>query len=597
MGKETENLKTSIVLPAGEELKPTEITLDYLVNGIEVVEPIVDHDYDINIFSLKYNSLNFLKEEDSLKELLRREKVYTVDRIYRLKLLDLSRAGVGLVPASLDDSGEELSRYGYLSQFIECINDAIMDEREKEARYAEFWNDHHQYNLNKFRKAQCKNKVGFWKLFALRAKIRSLLKQIEFAKKVNKKSVYTYLASKAYYFCKYKLFLFRYCRISRQEYNALFTKLGMPRYNGQSKTLLGLQHKIDCYKYVLEAYNHFLTCDLQLFKQKNIKKITDSFLVDSFELKKTVMDCIDDDSKYNELNEYDLDFLYDLYRESLCININDIVSTDIRQRKFIDTIIQVVPIIVAVASGCFAFELSFDYNFTLLKDMWKRYLLMGIFVVITLCAIVTMVNLFRNAKQFKRPKRKLMSQLALAGYFIFAICFSVLNNYFITRYDGYDDTYYYVHVDKNIKIDGLRNTNKTSYFVPRRIDGHQVVSITDNVFSGNENVKTIEFSSVSKMTLGNSCFKGCTNLKNVYLPASVTEVPDSTFENCNNLQNVDFAGEITKIGASAFKNCSKYKKIDISHIKNIGKDAFSGCEKLGEISFNEELEVISSRQN
>jgi hypothetical protein len=52
--------ESKIVLKERTEINPLEVNLDYLVNDLEFVTPIIKHDYDINIFSLDLSSLDFV---------------------------------------------------------------------------------------------------------------------------------------------------------------------------------------------------------------------------------------------------------------------------------------------------------------------------------------------------------------------------------------------------------------------------------------------------------------------------------------------------------------------------------------------------------
>ena len=104
MQKDFETQAGGIVLKERNEIKPSEITIGYMINELKMLNPIVKHDYDINMHRLDFSSLKFLESTEGLIELINNQKLYTIDKIYQFKLLDLSSAGIGLAPKNLDGS-------------------------------------------------------------------------------------------------------------------------------------------------------------------------------------------------------------------------------------------------------------------------------------------------------------------------------------------------------------------------------------------------------------------------------------------------------------------------------------------------------------
>ena len=71
-------------------------------------------------------------------------------------------------------------------------------------------------------------------------------------------------------------------------------------------------------------------------------------------------------------------------------------------------------------------------------------------------------------------------------------------------------------------------------------------------------------------------FKNNKNIKGVYMPKYVTEIPASAFEGCTSLNIVAGYG-ITSIGANAFKECTSLTSFIIDkHITSLGNNAFEG---------------------
>ena len=77
--------------------------------------------------------------------------------------------------------------------------------------------------------------------------------------------------------------------------------------------------------------------------------------------------------------------------------------------------------------------------------------------------------------------------------------------------------------------------------------------------------------------IGDSAFKGCSNLTSIAIPNSVTSIGDYTFYNCNNLKSITIPNSVTSIGNSVFGRCINLGSITIPNsVTSIGDFAFSG---------------------
>jgi hypothetical protein len=54
------------------------------------------------------------------------------------------------------------------------------------------------------------------------------------------------------------------------------------------------------------------------------------------------------------------------------------------------------------------------------------------------------------------------------------------------------------------------------------------------------------------VSIGDDCFRGCTNLTGITIPAGVTNAGDSAFEGCSRLTNITFLGGVPSVGSGAF---------------------------------------------
>ncbi len=58
-------------------------------------------------------------------------------------------------------------------------------------------------------------------------------------------------------------------------------------------------------------------------------------------------------------------------------------------------------------------------------------------------------------------------------------------------------------------------------------------------------------------------FSGCTNLKSIVIPDSVTTIGEEAFKGCSGLQSIALPDSVTTIGEEAFDGCTNLKSIVI----------------------------------
>ena len=85
-------------------------------------------------------------------------------------------------------------------------------------------------------------------------------------------------------------------------------------------------------------------------------------------------------------------------------------------------------------------------------------------------------------------------------------------------------------------------------------------------------------------SIGYGAFKNCTDLAEVVLNKGLTSIGFDAFENCSSLKRIDMPSSVTSIGSSAFSGCVSLESIDLpSGIKAINSETFDGCSGLKEI--------------
>ena len=88
-------------------------------------------------------------------------------------------------------------------------------------------------------------------------------------------------------------------------------------------------------------------------------------------------------------------------------------------------------------------------------------------------------------------------------------------------------------------------------------------------------------------------FKGCTSLRRVTLPGTLTEIDMGAFESCTGLASIRLPDTLEKIGVSAFKNCTELTEIKIpGSVNEIEALAFNGCSQLSAVELCKGTEII-----
>ena len=212
----------------------------------------------------------------------------------------------------------------------------------------------------------------------------------------------------------------------------------------------------------------------------------------------------------------------------------------------------------------------------------------------------------------------------------------------LSRLIGHDNTHYYTRTDGAVYRDDSEKTilsfvppNTTSFIVTGDISsidtyafmnnrtiehvelGTGLSGVEDSQFEGcislreviiPSNITSYGRSSFFKTALisadigpqissvGQSCFKDCSELSEVTFHNSETEIGSEAFSGCSSLISIILPSAIISIEPSTFKNCSSLITADIpDSVESIGNSAFEGCESLKEITYPESLSSIGVR--
>ena len=126
--------------------------------------------------------------------------------------------------------------------------------------------------------------------------------------------------------------------------------------------------------------------------------------------------------------------------------------------------------------------------------------------------------------------------------------------------------------------------------------GGELLDIPQSCFMGCSGIEEIIFEDGNKIaTIGTDAFQGCSSLKSIELPATITSVPMNLCLGCSQLNSVTFLGEVTSIQQSAFNGCAALQNFTFpATLKTIGASAFYNSGLAGAIELPEGVTSIGA---
>ena len=134
-------------------------------------------------------------------------------------------------------------------------------------------------------------------------------------------------------------------------------------------------------------------------------------------------------------------------------------------------------------------------------------------------------------------------------------------------------------------INGIGNCADEDIYIPKYIDGYEVIGIADKAFYNCKNIKSITIPSTVK-SIGNYAFYKCTNLVSVTLPNSIESIGARAFSNCDSLTTIIIPNGVTSLEPATFWGCYNLTSITLPNsLTYIDDYVFDGCS-LSIIYFN-----------
>ncbi|MDR1388665.1 MAG: leucine-rich repeat domain-containing protein [Treponema sp.] len=106
-----------------------------------------------------------------------------------------------------------------------------------------------------------------------------------------------------------------------------------------------------------------------------------------------------------------------------------------------------------------------------------------------------------------------------------------------------------------------------------------VDSIDEQAFAGCSFLKAVSLPNTLS-TIGRRAFFNCVLLETINIPRSLRVIEDGAFFNCNSLKIIDMPDTVKSIGRRAFSGCLAMETLQISRRTRVSSDTFMGipCE-------------------
>ncbi|MBQ3015220.1 MAG: leucine-rich repeat protein, partial [Clostridia bacterium] len=133
----------------------------------------------------------------------------------------------------------------------------------------------------------------------------------------------------------------------------------------------------------------------------------------------------------------------------------------------------------------------------------------------------------------------------------------------------------------------------TEVTIPATVEGYPVVELRET-FNEHKSIKKVILPEGLKL-IGEHAFYFATNLINVNIPSTVTEIGDSAFAGCSRLSGVSLPEGLVKLGSLAFHSCSAITELKLpASLTSIGSYAFAYCSKLTSVEIGSGITAIPS---
>ena len=151
---------------------------------------------------------------------------------------------------------------------------------------------------------------------------------------------------------------------------------------------------------------------------------------------------------------------------------------------------------------------------------------------------------------------------------------------------------YTLLMDDTYEVTGSKKEDLTRLVIPSTYNKKQVTGISTFAFKGCSSLKSVRIP--DSVTYIEFCaFEGCSSLTSIKIPDSVKYIGSRAFRSCSNLKNIKIPDSVTSIGWGAFMDCTGLTSVTMPNsIKSIEENVFQGCSSLKSITIPDSVTSI-----
>ena len=193
----------------------------------------------------------------------------------------------------------------------------------------------------------------------------------------------------------------------------------------------------------------------------------------------------------------------------------------------------------------------------------------------------------------------LPASLTEIGYQAFRDCDALTSITFPDSLEKVGDQAFFITTNgTNGEHTGSLTTVTFGTKVPTFLNAKGEPSNYPQLFTGQNQLKTVDMSRCTDTVISAGLFSGLTALETIIFPTGLTEIGDRAFTNCSGLKSLEFPDSLTKIGESAFSGCTGLTYISYGNgIDDIGGNAFGGCTGVKVIDLHRATKIDEKYDN
>ena len=123
---------------------------------------------------------------------------------------------------------------------------------------------------------------------------------------------------------------------------------------------------------------------------------------------------------------------------------------------------------------------------------------------------------------------------------------------------------------------------------------YSVSTMAVGAFKGCKEITSIDLSSTEIPTITYHAFAGCTSLKKIILPTTVTEIQGDAFGGCTSLESIELPNGLVHLGEKVFTGCESLDSLTIpGSVSTLESNSLCGVNGLRYLNIEEGVQYLS----